>query len=102
MMPDHSDLWQTVKGPRWVYELPPTTVTSLSPAAPMVAGQAQRVSVYLAYVDISMKTVPPDPVGKKTKKNRSDITPDPGGHRAQRPRVQGRTCAKQDWYMRTC
>ena len=30
------------------------------------------------------------------KKNRSDITPDPGGHRPQRLCAQGRTCAKQD------
>ena len=29
-------------------------------------------------------------------KKRSDITPDPGGHRPQRPCAQGRTCAKQD------
>ena len=36
-------------------------------------------------------------VGKKQKqKNRSDITPDPGGHRPQRPCAQGRTYAKQD------
>ena len=33
---------------------------------------------------------------KKEKKNRSDITPDPGGHWPQRPCAQGRTCAKQD------
>ena len=32
----------------------------------------------------------------KEKKNRSDITPDPGGHRPQRPCAQGRTYAKQD------
>ena len=30
------------------------------------------------------------------KKNRSDITPDPGGHRPQRPCAPGRTRAKQD------
>ena len=30
------------------------------------------------------------------KKNRSDITPDPGGHRPQRPCAQGRTRVKQD------
>ena len=30
------------------------------------------------------------------KKNRSDITPDPGGHRSQRPCAEGRTRAKQD------
>ena len=30
------------------------------------------------------------------KKKRSDITPDPGGHRPQRPWAQGRTLAKQD------
>ena len=34
------------------------------------------------------------PEGKK-KKN-SDITPDQGGHRPQRPCAQGRTCAKRD------
>ena len=33
---------------------------------------------------------------KKIKKIRSDITPDPGGHRPQRPCAQGRTYAKQD------
>ena len=33
---------------------------------------------------------------KNSKKHRSDITPDPGGHRPQRPCAQGRTCAKQD------
>ena len=33
---------------------------------------------------------------KKKKKGRSDITPDPGGHRPQRPCAQGRTYAKQD------
>ena len=27
----------------------------------------------------------------------SDITPDPGGHRPQRPCAQGRTCAEQDY-----
>ena len=32
---------------------------------------------------------------KKKKKNRSDITPDLGGHRPQRPCAQGRTYAKQ-------
>ena len=30
----------------------------------------------------------------KQKKNRLDITPDPGGHRPQRPCAQGRTRAK--------
>ena len=30
------------------------------------------------------------------KKKRSDVTPDPGGHRPQCPCAQGRTCAKQD------
>ena len=33
---------------------------------------------------------------QQQKKNRSDITPDPGGHRPQRPCAQGRTCAEQD------
>ena len=33
---------------------------------------------------------------KKENKNRSDITPDPGGNRPQRPCAQGRTFAKQD------
>ena len=33
--------------------------------------------------------------GKKKNNNRSDITPDPAGHRPQRPCAQGRTCAKQ-------
>ena len=33
---------------------------------------------------------------EREEKNRSDITPDPGGHRPQRPCAQGRTCAKQD------
>ena len=33
---------------------------------------------------------------KKKEKNRSDNTPDPGGHRPQCPCAQGRTCAKQD------
>ena len=33
---------------------------------------------------------------KNSKKHRSDISPDPGGHRPQRPCAQGRTCAKQD------
>ena len=33
---------------------------------------------------------------KKEIENRSDITPDPGGHWPQRPCGQGRTCAKQD------
>ena len=32
----------------------------------------------------------------KKKKTNSDITPDPGGHRPQRPCAQGRTCAKRD------
>ena len=32
----------------------------------------------------------------KNKKNISDITPDPGGHRPQRPCAQGRTCAEQE------
>ena len=36
------------------------------------------------------------PAAKINKKNRSDITPDPGGHRPQRPCAQGRTYAKQD------
>ena len=40
----------------------------------------------------------PNWVIKKKIKNthRSDITPDPGGRRPQRPCAQGRTCAKQD------
>ena len=32
----------------------------------------------------------------KKKKGRSEITPDPGGHRPQQPCAQGRTRAKQD------
>ena len=42
---------------------------------------------------------PPAPGCKRMhnqNKNRSHITPDPGGHRPQRPCAQGRTCAKQD------
>ena len=30
------------------------------------------------------------------KKNESDITPNPGGHRPQLPCAQGRTCAEQE------
>ena len=33
---------------------------------------------------------------REKKRNRSDITPDPGGHRPQHPCAQGRTRAKQD------
>ena len=35
-------------------------------------------------------------INKQKQKKRSDITPDPGGHRPQRPCAQGRTCAKQE------
>ena len=35
-------------------------------------------------------------VSGENNRNRSDITPDPGGHRPQRPCAQGRTRAKQD------
>ena len=35
-------------------------------------------------------------IGIEKKNNRSDITPDPDGHRPQRPYAQGRTRAKQD------
>ena len=37
---------------------------------------------------------------KRMKTKRSDITPDPGGHRPQRPRAQGRTRAKQEQAQR--
>ena len=36
---------------------------------------------------------------KKIKKNRSDITPDPGGHRPQRPCAQGRTSINASGYQ---
>ena len=33
---------------------------------------------------------------KNNKKKNSDITPNPNGHRPQRPCAQGRTCAEQE------
>ena len=53
----------------------------------MCAGHCMR-TVCVRLVCVSLRF--------KKKKNRPDITPDPGGHRPQRPCAQGRTCAKKD------